>query len=826
MLKQNLTAAVSAVLAISAAPLPVAAQQAMDGIQEILVTARRREESLQEVPVAISAFGGEQLEERGVSTVQDLDFQLPTVQITGSPTANAANTVYRVRGVPGVVVYEDGVPIISQTAQNIIDVERIEVLRGPQGTLFGRAAIGGAIQILSRKPVHEFRAETGLAFGSNDRIDITGRVNIPVTDTFAAKFTGSSLRRDGFVESAGVSYLSFGSQDDKLARVDLLWTPSDRFEGRLIYTYNEQTSNGSPTTNLSIDPVCPGDPVPDQWQGRDGTSRFTAPNALCILRTVDTNPGVAGVQPWDTQFHEYASREEYKTSISDEKELRYRQENESAILDLTFSLNDSIDFRWVNGFRTFENRSGETLDGTNLDIYQRTVYDIPTENEQRTSELQMLFNGERFSGTTGIYYEYRPGNKGKRVSWGNSELLNPTLRAAAEAAYPGSTLTPAELNALYPVGSQGYVALRDGDPATVPTTRPFASLNSASAPFYIGRVVSPNVTQNKTEIMAAFAEWSASITEALNLTLGIRYTDQTNTSYSWNASRQPNIGLIPDTCCEVNPGVDYLAVTGAPTGVNESTLEQWTPRVSLQYQWTPEIMTYLTYAKGATVGGINNNPPAPLTPFPFLGEKVKNYEFGLRSDLFDRRLRLNATVFFTDYSNLIAQEEIVVGTYVSFNADAEVKGLEVEGAWRITDGLSFNYALGYLDAKYTSIGTTQNLRPGTPFANAPEFAYSTGLQQVWRLDAGGSVALRGDWSWQDETNSILERLNTVELDSYGMLNSRLTYTSADGTWDASLSGTNLTDLYYWTTGFQVTGATQVTLGRPREFALNFNYRFD
>ena len=189
-------------------------------LEEITVTARRRDESLQEVPIAITAFGGEELEQRGIEAIQNLNAAAPNVSIQGGGANAESQGSFVVRGIPGVATYIDG--IWQSTTDGlftleVVDVDRIEVLRGPQGTLFGKNAVGGAIQYITRQPAERFQASVSASVGTFDRRDLQASLDLPITPELRTKITGASLRRDGFVNSLAIDR-DYGDVDDRLLR--------------------------------------------------------------------------------------------------------------------------------------------------------------------------------------------------------------------------------------------------------------------------------------------------------------------------------------------------------------------------------------------------------------------------------------------------------------------------------------------------------------------------------------------------------------------------------------------------------------------------------
>jgi outer membrane receptor protein involved in Fe transport len=237
----NITA-LRRIATLSAALLGCLSNGASAQLEEILVTATRRETNLQDTPLSIQAFTAEQLELIGITNGRDLGIMVPNVVL--NPSVGGAQAVFRVRGLPGVGLYVDGVwqdPFGFQQT-NFIEMERIEVLRGPQGTLFGRNTNGGAVNMTTRKPGDEFGARVKLDIGEFNRRDIQFAVDLPLTDTLKTKFMGATFKNDGFLEGLTTPW-EFGAQHDTVVRLDALWEPTDAFSLRV--THNDEQKRGT-----------------------------------------------------------------------------------------------------------------------------------------------------------------------------------------------------------------------------------------------------------------------------------------------------------------------------------------------------------------------------------------------------------------------------------------------------------------------------------------------------------------------------------------------------------------------------------------------------
>ena len=249
-----IASAVAGVLASAASP-------AFAQLETIIVTAERRETSIQDTPISVIAFTAESMEFRGIETLEDVASFTPNLDIKGSRGTGNVSPTYQVRGLSGgggatgeraVGMYLDGVymPRTTGPFMNVLEIERIEVLRGPQGTLFGRNSTGGAIRVFTKRPGPEFESMIELGFGSDDRRDLNAIVNVPLSDTVFLRAQGASLNQDGYVRR-GAQLL--GGSEDTMLRLQLGIEPSDALQFTLSLTSSESKSDGNPQDLATFD---------------------------------------------------------------------------------------------------------------------------------------------------------------------------------------------------------------------------------------------------------------------------------------------------------------------------------------------------------------------------------------------------------------------------------------------------------------------------------------------------------------------------------------------------------------------------------------------
>lgn len=844
------------------AGVQAAEQNVASAVEEVLVTARRREESLQEVPIAISAFGGDDLVERGVDSVQNMNSVAPNLSVMGGGATGESQGSFRVRGIPGVAVYIDGVWQASTDGlltTSVVEVDRIEVLRGPQGTLFGSSSLGGAIQYVTKAPSDTFGARFQGSIGSFNRRDFQAAIDLPLHDTFKTKFTAASQNRDGFVESVVIDR-AFGDVNDELYRADFLWTPSDSISIR----YNMEDSN--------TDRNGPARVLKNIGEARvlSGGTFSTYPQAQAYINA------------FGVYFNNTNNVSGFPGGALGEYETKIGWENPGLVIDLqrhtldaTWDANDWLRLRSISGYRETMRAVQTEFDGA--DEVQMLERDFRAKTMQFTQELQVLGTHQRFDWVLGGYYS-KENNRGRTVTWALPEFTC-DLWSPSNANANGLRVTPAQAAqcrtnraAALGVSAAGTGALPNGN------------LNGVTNSLFANAVNSntDSMTYTGIESTAVFGDLTWRVTDKFTAAAGIRYSKEETTNYRIGASGtgiagvslQTRAGTFPDTSI----AGDFFGWRGGelvalPTREFSAT----TKRLTLQYQWTPDLMTYIGYADGFGPGGTSTVDPVqfggyadiPIGTLVFDEQTIENFEIGLRADWFNGRLRTNISAFMTDWENQQTSTYIATrfagpgavnpngaitaanpATRIDRDGDgvddlyifpslrttninkAEASGIEFEGTWFATDALRVNLNLGWLDTKYTDLGpagagVVPAVTQGSVFAQAPEITGNLAVSYEIAFSNGAALTPRVDYTYTDDYVLTTDDLRQSSQEGYGLVNARLTYDSG-ADWSIALSGTNLSDERYLNSGF-ITAAEQfdfVTLGRPREWGLTFNFSFE
>ena len=815
-------------LGLSATTLPItsfAQGRSSALLEEIVVTARKREENLQDTPVAVSAFTGDQLDFRGMSDIDNIDQFTPNLVFNKSPTySNVTNVAAYIRGIgqsdftpvvdPGVGIYVDGVYLGRSVGGilDIVDVERIEILRGPQGTLFGRNTIGGALIVHSKKPTEEFGGKVDIKYGTDDRINVRGTVNVPITDNLFARFNIASFNQDGYVIRT-FDGLDLGDDGTIATRVALRWLPSDNFEVNFTGDYSRDRENGNPYVLTGLQPINIGiltgggpsmllaaNTIAAQL-GTGGPASFVGGEFFDVTNATGfpfnflaceapnnvTNPLCA-----NTSYIDDGSKNKNFSTQPSVQELDVW----GAALTVEWDINDTFKLKSISSWRNFEGFFTGDQDGTPvqisflIDIYQQ---------EQLTQELQVLGTGlfdNRLDLTMGAYYFQE---KGKNI--------NPVRFSQAHLQSGG---------------------------------------------------------EFDTNSWAVFAQGSWHFNDKLDLTFGIRYTEDTK-------------GYLPDQFLEVLPigpvGPPPLGFTCPPEqpvppaatcAVGDRVLpfekvtrktSEAVPMVNLAYRWNDGLMTYFTYSEGFKSGGYTQRifPPEAALP-DFEPEFVTSYEIGAKYDGWDDRLRFNMAVFYTDYTalQLLVADPTRLGPFVSNAGDAEVIGLEMELFLNPAEGWFITGSAGMTDIDRTRLeGSVQGLTLDSPFQQISKWTANAQIYKEMALGEMGYLTPRFEWSyrspWGTNSNNIPrigdDILTTgpfagVPL-SFGLPNPKLVegnlhILNAGVRWDVKNTGItisggvdNITDEKYtlfanYQDGFAF---TQQTFHRGREWYIHGSYEF-
>lgn len=778
-------------------------------LDQITVTARRVEENQQEVPVTVNTFTGAVLEERGLTNITQIADFTPglTIDFTSPISGSTASASTFLRGVgqsdflltidPGVGIYVDGV-YIARSVGGVVDllsVDRVEVLKGPQGTLFGRNTIGGAINITSRKPGDEFSAIGEFTGGSFNRRDVRLSADVPVSDTLKVALAFSSKNRDGyarripfdgpqqgdilltgpqpsafaltgnpFINQAQVNAGELGNENTDSGRIAAYWEPTDRLEFRLAYDYTQTRENGTASTLLatSTPVVTDGtgaarpDLVVPQPFGADSLGTLSNTLIGALFPTTST--------PYDDRF---ITGDPYTTYATGPSFSNLDLQGYS--LTTLYRLTDNVDAELILAYRDLEASFGR--DGDNSPL----VIDHTSNNynhEQLTAEFKLSGSSfeDQLNWTTGVYYFQEEGDD----------------------------------NVFVPLGS-----IQNQPPA------PLLQLDEL------------NQTENTS--LAWFGEASYFLTDRLSVTGGLRYTSEER---NYNPIHLDFGNFFLGGPFDLHgANAEGTATLLLPLGEVSQDFTDVSYRAGLEFRVSDDFFVYGNVSTGFKAGGFTGRTVQPVpAPVPFDEEKLTQYELGFKSDFWNNRARLNAAAFFSEYEDIqiVVQEGI---TPITVNAAAaEIKGFEAEFQAQLTDEFFIIGNTAYIDAQYTDIDTSQFLTStvniDSKFANTPEWKASVAAAYEQETSVG-LITWRGDWTYTSEIFNNAENTPLFIEPDLHLFNGSVTFSHPSGQWDVVLAGRNLTDEIYIVSGFDQPGVgfTEATYSRPREWSATFKYRF-
>ena len=734
------SAATAAFLAAPASAQTTDKDQAapvVDDDNVIVVTARRREESIQDVPLSITAISGEALAKSGTLEITEIAQEVPNLTLEVSRGTNTTLTAF-IRGVgqqdpvagfeAGVGLYVDDIYLNRPQGAvlDIYDVERIEVLRGPQGTLYGRNTIGGAIKYVTAALPDETEIKVRGTYGSYNQADLIVTASTPVSDSLKVGVSGARLSRGGF--------------GDNLVQ-----------EG--VENYNKDVWGARGTIEFDNGPLfirLSGDYVKDNSDPRQGHRLLPgAFSGAPVLDDVyDTR---AGLDVVDQEVEAYGGG-----------------------LTIAYELNDTMTVKSITGYR--KDHSTTPID---FDSLPQADLDVPAiyRNKQFSQELQFLYEGDRLSGVLGAYY----------------------LDASAFTAFDVALFTT---GAIPSVNLPGLNAQTLGDV--------------------------------DTKTWSIFGDFTYDLTDQFSLSLGGRYTWDKRTS---RILRTTFVGGYSD----LFPPTDAVPIAVTSDFNGSATFKEFTPRASLSFKPNANHTFYATYSKGFKGGGFDPRGQTSQAPdldgdgdidyadqyefLSFAPETVDSYEIGWKASLLDDSLFISLAAFKGDYTDVQIPGSVGVDSNgdgisdsfvgITSNAgDADVNGVEFEGRAVVGRNfagpgsrLTFNWALGVLDAKYNTFidALGNDVADQRVFQNTPDVTVNTGFDLGIPVASGivdflGSVSLRSD-------ASQFELPGPLDQDGYALVDASIVYTDDSDRWSIGIHGKNLFDQRYIVSGYDfVTGS--------------------
>ncbi len=694
------------------------------GLSEIVVSARKRAENLQDVSTSVSALSAEQLETRFDMDVRDYANIAPNVLIDDTQQGPGGVASATIRGI-GVADVEKAIdPTVGIVLDDIyfgtssggllraIDIDRVEVLRGPQGTLFGRNAIAGVINLGRSRPTQELSGKVRATYASFNSFDLEGLVSFGITDWAAIKFTAARRTSDGYIFNTLQNQDAQRSEFTALG-VQLLLTPAPDLE--ISISFDDQNTRQDPPQLSNL----------GQATSLLGSPPIARPNLFCTV--LEQCSPALGVPQQGDRYESISDGPLRKNAFFDTNLL---------IGKVRYDISADWDIQYIFGRFLTDEAITQDFDATPLTLFHT---DRPARYEQDTHELRITKSGAGpINLVAGLYY------------WDSN----------------------------YQIDLVSYIGF------VVPNTV----------------LALPQTVRQTNKSYAGFFELDYRFSDQLKLTLGGRYTRDEKTQ-----------------------GVRDLGFDFLNTPVEDSW-EEFTPKAALSYEPNDDLLFYGLYSRGYRTGGFTGRPATEnAARTPFAPELVDNFEIGMKSEFFDRRLRFNASVFHLIYDN--KQEEFSVPAPVGTGqetrilnaASAKVSGVEIDVTAAPTDGLTLNATLGYLDARYDDFFADVDAdgietdNTGLEFRRAPKWNWTIGAN--YEIPAGpGDFIVNGTWRYLGAHEMTFLNNPALRNDGQHLVDASLNY-KINGTL-VSAFVRNLLKEDGWTIGFDIQGLW--SYGAPRQ----------
>jgi iron complex outermembrane receptor protein len=802
---------------------------AQDGpaLEEIIITSTRRETDVQDVPLAVTALTGESLQNQNIENLEDLTGVVPNVLIAGGNGGTTSGSFY-MRGIPNVGVYIDGIWQVSSNGlltRDFVELDRVEVLRGPQGTLYGRDSTGGSIHMHSKLPAEEFGVNLNIGAGNLDRRDVMVSADIPISDNIRTKWTLGSYSQDGWIKSLTTGD-NAGWQDSDVFRGDILWTPTDRLSLRLIHQEDDQVGQQA-RVQSRIDYT-----VADVQGFQMGIAQ-----AVDIASGGRFNPSYAQAGYPGGKLGKWESR---LSSTSPNEQFL-----EQTTLHVDFDVSDTVHLKYMYGKTVNDASIYNDWGGSEYNFfvnYNVSKLDLDSHEFQLTGSL---FE-DRVDYVLG-YYSWDQNSRNRGAEWGSADWTfaadnngtTQTLDWATVMASPQCNDAPSDRGLTFP-----------GNVWPQPCSwLPYGWAAAFAGPGFASNQ-SDRLNGGSQEGDAIFGELTWYINDAWDVTVGYRTHDQDNIAHAMSpAQLASNIanGLTEARPNELNTlfADRGMAVAGPLDVFTPTSFSADTYRFATTYDLTDDVMIYGGYSEGFNSGGVSQyeDSVGPVS-INYAPEMIENWELGLRADLLNGALRANATYFKTDWLGIqylgtvidratgIEATELVLQN----TANGQAEGIELELTYLPTESLTLQANLGFLDTSYTSINPGAPLPKDSEFARAPETTYMLSAEYEWGSVFGGSLMTRiqtnyWDSYWRASTLELRQNFQGLVSESPAgdlwMTNARMVWTPDSGDYQITIWGNNLTDEYNFNSGF-MHGVWQfdfATVDRPREYGVTFNARF-
>ncbi len=816
-------------------------------LEEVVVTAQLREQSLQDVPVSVSAVTGEKIMEAGIGNIEDMQAYVPNLYMS---QATISTDVF-IRGIgsgvnqgfeQSVGMYIDGVyygrSVMARAP--FLDLERVEVLRGPQNILMGKNSIAGAVNITTARPADEFGGHLGASYEpvNGERL-VDAMVTGPLGEHFGYRLAGRWRESDGYMENLTLDR-DEPQRDEYTLRLKLNWAARDDFNAQLKLEHGKFDTVGRQAEVVVADR---SESDSDLFAGRtygEILDRTVYPDAGAGLVLPPAVAAQVGIQP-DGAVISFDHDSSVLNNHADHKRHSNHEYSQTDTYNVTLNLDyyrDGHTFTSITGYSAYEFEHLCDCDLTGADLLSAFFFE---DFDQFSQELRWISPvGERFEFIGGLYYQQSDFYFFDTILI-DSDVL-PQLVNAADLLEGGGfgDIDPD------PTGSDAFEQAGIGDAGNA-----------------IRGLRTPRDFTSDSELWSAFLQGTWNASDSLRLTLGARYTDERK-----EGSRHTENGL-PDGSIQPIGEVDTVVAMvfkGERVDLKGERHERHlSPLVNLQYDVSPEMMLYANATRGFKSGGFdarsNSSPEAELTPanpnaavpnqtvligaFEYEEEEATSYELGTKATLLEGAAEINVALFYTEYDDLqVSIFDGGVGFNVGNAASAVTQGIEIDGRLAISEHLIMAGGLSLLDFEFKEFengACNQGQQPNSPdgincdySGKSNQYAadWSANLMFSYERMLSDSLLFKGnlDFVAIGEYNPTANLDPRMEQDGYVKVNARLGLAGGHGDWEVALVGKNLTDEYVVTYAADVPVAYSVTQAKtyfahaepPRTVALQLS----
>ncbi len=791
-------------------------------LEEIIVTATFRETSLQETPIAITAVTGDMLEIRAQTNIYEVANQAPNVTLKKGGQARSGMIAY-IRGIgqtdfiaalePGVGVYVDDVYYAQLTGSllDLMDVDRVEILRGPQGTLAGRNSIGGAVKMFTKQPGEGHGGYVRVGFGSYDEVNFRGAGGMTlVEDKLYARLSGAAKTRDGYVRvldygcthpgsgvttnrgANGCEIGRQGSEQFATGRLQLRWIANDDLEVSFAGDYlNDQSGQRAGVATYADRTIIESIVLPDgnflnptiTMETPDGNTIFYRDHIF-----VPYGPYHNSDDPVTSPYVSYGTNTDFgpmymlagtpatgpltqpvpwKPTVIPP---RHHNTQWGASLKFDWQISDTLSFDSISAYREYDSRFTWDEDASPIAV---NLLDNRLDNWQFTQEFRLNGSFSNVDYTVGAYYLEQESHYEARVD-----------------------------------------------------------LNFAMIDFIHG----PDPTPADTKAVFAHANWR--VTDNFALEAGLRYSEEFK-GYTHFRHNADGTDIVP------SPPVPGLVMTNwRLAGLNGLTAkfedERTDWRLAASYGFSDDAMVYASASTGYKGGGVNPRPFFPEQLKTFDSEELTSYELGFKSTLLNNTLRINVAAFFTEYENIqLVLKACELPAFLGGGpgppclkpanvGDAEITGFEVEGQWFMTENFLVDASASTLDFEYQNVDPITGVTLDMISPYTPETKWALGAQYTFPGSANGEFMLRVDANYMDEVFADPTNREVNRIDDYTLVNAIIRWSAPSEDWRIEAAWLNLTDEVYYIDAYDVHDSQGTVIsqpGMPSTFSLSFQRNF-